>query len=41
MSVILGYLHPEPLVQFWHYISISLQIIFMLVFNAPTLQAAS
>ena len=41
IATTLGYVDPRPLVQFWHYIGILLQIILMLTFNAPTLQAAS
>ena len=37
----LGYLETKPLIQFWHWITILLQVIFMLGFNWPALQAAA
>ena len=37
----LGYLQTKPLIQFWHWITILLQVIFMLGYNAPALTAAA
>jgi len=33
----LGYLQTKPLIQFWHWITIALQVVFMLGFNWPAL----
>ena len=39
--VTIGYIVTKPLVQFWHWITILLQVIFMLGYNAPALAAAA
>ena len=41
ISVSLGYLHPKPFVNFWHYIGILIQVSILLMFNVPSLLEAS
>jgi hypothetical protein len=39
--LVLGYLYLHPLMKFWHMVSIFLQVLYLMSYNWPTIQAAA